>query len=245
MVGVDAGDLVLVNDDDLTYAFMSLDEKSLATATENIDQIADPMARSLVWSSAWQMLRNAQMKARDFVNLVARGCVAETELAVLEQVLAQGRAAVDAYADPAWAEATGWAQLRDAYLEGIRSTSGAAQLAFARAFAGCLQSNESAEVLRALLGESNLPTEIDGLDVDQDLRWVFIIALTGAARITGESEDQLTARISAEQKNDTSSTGAMKALQARSVIPTAATKEKVWEEITVHGRSIPTWNFVT
>ena len=235
LVGVDAGDLVLVNDDDLTYAFMSLDEKSLATATENIDQIADPMARSLVWSSAWQMLRNAQMKARDFVNLVARGCVAETELAVLEQVLAQGRAAVDAYADPAWAEATGWAQLRDAYLEGIRSTSGAAQLAFARAFAGCLQSNESAEVLRALLGESNLPTEIDGLDVDQDLRWVFIIALTGAARITGESEDQLTARISAEQKNDTSSTGAMKALQARSVIPTTATKEKVWEEITVHG----------
>lgn len=235
LVGAEEGDLVLVNDDDLTYAFMSLDEKSLTTATQNIDKIADPMARSLVWSAAWQMLRNAQMKARDFVGLVARGCAAETELAVLEQVLAQGRSAVDAYADPEWAANTGWEQLRVAYLEGMRTTSGAAQLAFARAFAGCLQSAESAEILRALLGESDAPTGISGLDVDQDLRWAFIIALTGAARITGETEDQFTSRIATEEKNDTSSAGAMKALQARSVIPTSAAKENVWEEITVHG----------
>ena len=235
LVGAEEGDLILVNDDDLTYAFMSLDEKSLATATQNIDKIADPMARSLVWSAAWQMLRNAQMKARDFANLVARGCVAETELAVLEQVLAQGRSAVDAYADPEWAQNSGWGLLREAYLEGMRTTSGAAQLAFTRAFAGCLHSAESTEVLRALLGETDATTGIPGLDVDQDLRWALIIALTGAARITGETENQINSRIEAEEKNDTSSAGAMKALQARSVIPTVAAKAKVWEEITVHG----------
>lgn len=235
LVGANEGDLILVNDNDLTYAFMSLDEKSLSTATENIDKIGDPMARSLVWSAAWQMTRNAQMKARDFVALVARGCVAETEMAVLEQILLQGRSAVDSYADPAWADSTGWAMLRDAYLEGVRTTTEAAQLAFARAFAGCLQSAESAEILRALLGETDAPTGITGLDVDQDLRWAFIIALTGAARITNESEPTLTARIEAEQKTDSSSTGAMRALQARSVIPTVETKQKVWEEITVHG----------
>ncbi|MDN6258976.1 MAG: aminopeptidase N [Corynebacterium sp.] len=98
LVGEKKADLVLVNDDDLAYGFLALDEDSLATAVEHIAGIADPMARSLIWSAAWQMTRNAQMRARDFVALVVRGAWAETQLGVLEQILAQAIGAVENYA---------------------------------------------------------------------------------------------------------------------------------------------------
>ena len=246
-VGIQAGDLVLVNDDDLAYAFIGLDEKSLATATEKIDKITDPMPRSLIWSAAWQMTRNAQMRARDFVALVARGAAAETELAVLEQLLLQAKAAVSRYADDEWADTEGWEQLRSALLEGLGSTTGQAQLAFARAYAGAKHSAESAQVLRVLLGEDATAAagtaaegksgaEIaPGLTVDHDLRWALIIALSGAARATGESSDAVEARIAAELQQDTSSTGAMLAVQARAAVPTEETKQRVWNDLTVKG----------
>lgn len=245
LVGVPAGDLVLVNDDDLAYGFMALDEGSLAQATQNIDRFADPMPRSLVWSAAWQMTRNAQMRARDFVELVCRGAAAETELAVLEQVLAQGRAAVERYADPVWAADTGWAMLREAYLAGARSTTGQAQLAFLRAFADCAHSAESAEILKALLGEEsgNAPGDVaaanvanenvPAVDVDQDLRWALITALNSSTRVTGESVVTAQQRIDREKESDTSSTGAMCALEANAAIPDADIKHAAWQELTV------------
>ncbi len=259
LVGVPAGDLVLVNDDDLAYGNMALDEGSLATAiggagsdgaegngadvgaddntagtgVPNIARITDPMARALVWSATWQMTRNAQMRARDFIGLVAGGAAEETELAVLEQILAQARSAAANYADPEWAD-EGWAQLREAFLAAARKTSGPAQLAFVRAFVGCVHSAESAEVLRALLGEAGEGAEaIPGLDVDQDLRWAIIIALTAAARATGDSSEQVEERIAAEEAKDKSSSGAALALQARSSVPDEQTKQQVWHSLTV------------
>lgn len=259
LVGVPAGDLVLVNDDDLAYGNMALDEGSLATAiggagsdgaegngadvgaddnragtgVPNIARITDPMARALVWSATWQMTRNAQMRARDFIGLVAGGAAEETELAVLEQILAQARSAAANYADPEWAN-EGWAQLREAFLAAARKTSGPAQLAFVRAFVGCVHSAESAEVLRALLGEAGEGAEaIPGLDVDQDLRWAIIIALTAAARATGDSSEQVEERIAAEEAKDKSSSGAALALQARSSVPDEQTKQQVWHSLTV------------
>lgn len=241
LVGVPAGDMVLVNDDDLAYGNMALDETSLTTAiggeeVPNIARIADPMARTLVWSAAWQMTRNANMRARDFIRLVAGGAVEETELAVLEQILAQARSAAENYAAADWTD-EGWTQLREAFLAAAHKTSGPAQLAFVRAFVGCVHSAESASVLRALLGETGASEgdgeTIPGLNVDQDLRWAVIIALTAAARATGESTAQVEARIAAEESKDNSSSGAALALQARSSIPDEQTKQQVWRALTV------------
>ena len=231
--GTPAGELVIVNDDDLSYAFIELDADSLKVATENITAIADPMPRSLIWSAAWNMTRNAQMKARDFVALVARGAVAETEMAVLEQVLAQSRVAVSAYATPQWRE-QGWELLREAFLRGMKETTGQAQLAFARAFAHSVHSAESAQILQELLG-GDAADYAPGLEIDQDLRWQFLIALAASQDESGESEEQVDARITEEETRDASSSGAMLALEARSAVPTAEVKAAVWEEITQRG----------
>lgn len=233
LVGVRAGELVVVNDDDLTYALSELDPDSLHTAQRSMNAIADPMARSLLWSATWQMTRSARMRTRDFIPLVALGIPAETELAVLEQLLAQARMAVDNYADPQWAEDKGWAMLHSSFLKGMSSTTGSAQLAFARGFAGLVHVEQTASILRILLGETSQSSEdiAPGLRVDQDLRWQLIIALAAAQRVSGESEQHVEARILAEERKDSSSAGAMFALQARAALPNAGTKEKVWEEL--------------
>ena len=52
LVGVSRGKLVLVNDDDLTYCALRLDPGSLATLIDRIGDIAEPLPRTLCWSSA-------------------------------------------------------------------------------------------------------------------------------------------------------------------------------------------------
>ncbi|PZA18787.1 ERAP1-like C-terminal domain-containing protein, partial [Modestobacter versicolor] len=91
LVGVSRGQLILVNDDDLTYCSLRLDPDSLSTVVTRIADIADPLPRTLAWSAAWEMTRDAEMKARDFVALVSSGVHAETEVGVLQRLLMQAQ----------------------------------------------------------------------------------------------------------------------------------------------------------
>ena len=100
LLGVPRGKLVLVNDDDLTYCSMRLDPESLDVALERIADIADPLPRTLVWSAAWEMTRDAEFKARDFVALVMRGVHGETEVGVAQRLLLQAQTALNSYAEP-------------------------------------------------------------------------------------------------------------------------------------------------
>ena len=89
--GVSRGRLILVNDDDLTYCSLRLDPESLQTALQRIADIAEPLPRTLVWSAAWEMTRDAELRARDFVALVSGGVHAETEVGVAQRLLLQAQ----------------------------------------------------------------------------------------------------------------------------------------------------------
>ncbi len=112
LVGVPRGKLILVNDDDLTYCSLRLDAQSLQTALERIADIAEPLPRTLVWSAAWEMTRDAELRARDFVALVSGGVHAETEIGVVQRLLLQAQTAVGSYAEPGWARDQGLAGVR-------------------------------------------------------------------------------------------------------------------------------------
>ena len=108
LVGVPAGPLVLVNDDDLTYCKLALDGRSLETAISRIGDIAESLPRTLVWSAVWEMTRDAKMRARDFVALALSGIERENQIGVVQRTLSQVNSAIGAYADPDWAD-EGWA----------------------------------------------------------------------------------------------------------------------------------------
>lgn len=234
LVGVKKADLVLVNDDDLTYCLIDLDPESLAFVVDNIDKIADPMARTLCWSAAWEMTRDGRMRARDFVALVARGATHETEIAVLERVLMQASRAVASYADPEWAKATGRDLLANALLNGARSAEPGSdfQLAFVQALAKVELSAEAVDFFRAVVdGDSPL----EGLAVDSGLRWWALTALIA----TGEyPEDAAREKIAALLAEDNTSAGQVAATRAAAAIPTAEVKATVFDEVTAVPNSL-------
>ena len=226
LVEVPVADLVLVNDDDLTYCLMGLDQDSLHFITHHITDIEDPMARSLCWSAAWQMTRNGEMKARDFLTLVAQGAATETEIGVLELILAQAREALASYADPDWAEATGRKLLVDALLHGARSSAPGSdyQLAFVKALARTRQTEDSIAFFTSILADEP-PAE--GLVMDTELRWAALSVLVGANAVT-----EVEAAIQEELGRDSSATSHNYAQRTRAAVNTPEAKQAVFAELT-------------
>ena len=114
---------MLVNDDDLTYCSVRLDPESLDRGRARVGDIADPLPRTLAWSAAWEMTRQAEMKARDFVALVQRGIGAETEVGVVQRLLMQAHTALAA-TPSRLGRPGGWAAFADRLLELARERRG-------------------------------------------------------------------------------------------------------------------------
>ncbi|MFD1722530.1 aminopeptidase N [Amnibacterium endophyticum] len=222
LVGKRRPALVLVNDDDLAYAKIRLDEESLESAIGYLAAIEDPLARSLIWSAVWDATRDAEARPRDFVRLVLNNIGTETESTTLRQVLAQAGLAASAYTAPEVREAT-LTELGD----GIQALAAAAeggsdaQFQFVRALAGIARTPGQLDFLRGLLaGSSPLP----GLDVDTDLRWELLIALVAGGQA---GDPEITATLAA----DDTATGRESAAHARAAIPTEAGKAAAWASV--------------
>lgn len=226
LVGEKAADLVLVNDDDLTYCLMGLDEASRAFVVEHIGDIESPMARTLCWSAAWEETRAGEMPAREFARLVTSAVGAETQLSVVERVLAQATTAVHRYADPAWAEAEGRDLLCDALIAGARGEDPDAALIFAQELTRAPLSDAAVAYLLKLVAAEPGAT-VGALTVDADLRWLALTALIAHSRY--EDAESAEAAISELAAADRSASGTMSAVRARAAIPTAEAKRTAWD----------------
>ncbi|WP_287003901.1 MULTISPECIES: aminopeptidase N [Gordonia] len=231
LVGVPRGKLILLNDDDLTYASVRLDPESLETATARIGDITDSMPRTLVWSAAWEMTRQAEMKARDFVALVKHGIAAETEIGVVQRVLLQATTAIESYADPGWAATVGWPGFSSRLLELARAAESGSdhQLAFINTLLAGRLFDQQIAVVRALLdGDDPADHGLAGLTIDTDLRWKLVLALATAGAI--DSDPSNTPVIDAEAKRDNTSAGTRQAATARAARPLAEAKADAWSQ---------------
>ncbi|MFI6512078.1 aminopeptidase N [Streptosporangium sp. NPDC050855] len=224
LVGEVQPDLILINDDDLTYAKVRLDERSLQTLVNGgITAFTESLPRALCWSAAWDMTRDAEMSTRDYLALVVSGIRSITDITVMQTVLRQARLAVQQYADPAW-RAEGMAlltsTLRD--LVGSAEPGSDQQLAYLNALAAGATSDGDLAFLRGLLdGE----TALEGLTVDDDLRWTLVGALVSGG-LLGEED------IARELRRDPTATGERMAALSRAAIPTPEGKEAAWSAIT-------------
>ncbi|WP_183095171.1 aminopeptidase N [Nocardioides stalactiti] len=229
LVGRPQPDLLLLNDGDLTFAKVRLDERSLATAIASVGACADSLTRALIWSAAWDMTRDAELSATDFVELVLGNIGRETDSWGLTAFPAFASQAVTQYAAPQHKAA-----LRARWEQGLRSLLADAepgtdhQLTFARAFAGAAHSDDAITDLEGILDGS---LAFDGLEVDQDLRWTL---LNNLARV-GRADD---ARIDDELAGDNTISGKEHAAAARAAMPTVEAKERAWEQAMVDG-SVP------
>ncbi|MFD0687707.1 aminopeptidase N [Actinomadura fibrosa] len=222
LAGKKRPDLVLVNDDDLTYAKIRLDEHSLRTLVDHIGDIKDGLPRALCWSAAWDMTRDAEMATRDYVKLVVQGIAGVTDISVTQTLLRQARLALQQYADPEWRE-EGFRLMADALHGLLRAAEPGSdfQLAYVQAFAASAVDDAHLDFVQGLLDGSQ---KLDGLTVDTDLRWTLLrrLVVTGRA---GEAE------IDAEHERDRTAAGERHAAAGKAAIPAAEAKAAAWERI--------------
>jgi len=185
LTGVRAADVVLVNDDDLTYAKLRLDPGSAATVRDHIAGFPTSLPRALCWAAAWDMVRDAELPTRDYVSQTISGLPTEQDINLVTVVLRQTSLALALYADRAWA-AEGWRRFARGAAEAMSSAEPGSglQLAWARAYVGASRDDADLAVLLGWLSNSGVP---EGLAIDTDLRWILVQNLV-AAGAAGLSE---------------------------------------------------------
>ncbi len=220
LVGQSQPDLLLVNDDDLTYCKLRLDEHSLRTLRGGgIARLADSLPRALAWSAAWDMTRDGELPTRDYVALVLSGAQAETDIGLLQSINRQALRALEIYADPAWAP-EGRRLIAEKALTALHDAAPGSdfQLAWTHAFLGAGAGDEHVTIMRGLLDGGYV---VEGLRIDPELRWSIIAALSARGGIDDEV-------IVAELDRDPSAAGQRHAATARALTPTAEAKAEAW-----------------
>ncbi|MER5480236.1 aminopeptidase N [Streptomyces sp. NPDC002734] len=222
LAGADAPDLVLVNDDDLTYCKARFDETSLATLREHLGSMTDPLARALCWSALWNMTRDALLPAREFVALVVRFAGVESEIGVLQMLHAWARTALVRYATPLW-RPEGERLLAEGALRELRAAEagGEHQLAWARFLASTASAEGEFALLRGLLDGTE---KIDGLEIDQELRWDFLEPLAAH----GLADE---AALAEERARDNTASGERRQVRCLAARPSEAVKAEAWDAL--------------
>ena len=222
LIGKARPDLVLINDDDLTFTKIRLDERSLRTVVEGVGEIRESLPRALAFGAAWDMTRDGEMAARDYVELVISGISGVSDVMVAQTLLRQAAGAIVNYADPAW-RPVGFEKLGTRLRELLSSAEPGSdlQLAYVNALASVAVTEADLSLLRGLLDGA---LTVDGLTVDTDLRWTLLHRLVAAGE-AGETE------IAAELEADPTAAGQRNAAGARASVPTSEAKEAAWERI--------------
>ncbi len=222
LVGHSRPDLVLLNDDDLAYAKIRLDEASLAVAIQSLGTIDDEVARALVWGSVWDATRDAESAPSDFVALVLGNIAAETNSTTFQTVLGQLVLSVNSYVAP-WKQRQTGIEAADALWRLAQRAPGGsdAQFQLVRTFA---QLAATEEQLAAVAGLRDGSIALDGLAVDTDLAWELLISLVAGGKAG-------TAEIDAALAADTTANGQQSATTARAALPTAEGKAAAWSSV--------------
>ncbi|WP_432003249.1 aminopeptidase N [Streptomyces sioyaensis] len=222
LAGLERPELILVNDEDLTYGKVRFDEGSLATLRTRLGELADPMARAQCWAALWGLTRDGLMPARDYLDLVRRFAGRETDIGVLQSLHDQAQTALEHYAAPEHRESAG-RELAEGALRELRLAEPGSghQLTWARHVAAVATSPADLQLVQGLLDGT---AKIDGLDVDQELRWTLLEPLA-AHGLADESV------IAAELARDDTASGRRQQVRCLAARPSAEVKQQAWQAV--------------
>lgn len=214
--------LLLLNDDDLTYAKVRFDSDSLHVLMQDLGRIPDPLARAVCFSALWNGVRDGIISARDYLRLIVHAAPAETGSGVLQVLLDNSRFAVERYA-PAEDRSDLREILYSLVVDQLHEAEPGSdrQLVWARSAAMLgRHSTSRTELLRGLLqGTVTVP----GLTVDSDLRWLLWQALAAGGNAAR-------AELEAELERDTTASGRVGYTTAAAAFPEPAVKAAAWQD---------------
>ncbi|MFN3865349.1 MAG: aminopeptidase N [Demequina sp.] len=223
-------DLLLVNDRDLTYAKIVLDEVSLAAVTAHIADLRDPMALGLVLDALWHMVRDAQLPAATYIDAVLNALPGMTNSETVQAhlhtvVIALSRYVPPVVATPLTADAA--ARLLDVL--GTAPAGSDLQLQALKGFARLASTPDHAAHLAALADGSEV---LDGLDIDTDLRWELLAGLAACG-------DDVDSRVDAALQQDPGAIGQRRAAGVRAAQASPDAKRAAWESLVRPDAPVP------
>ena len=230
--GEKVADLLLLNDRDLTYAKIRFDQRSIETLKQNLGKLEDKLTRVLCWSATWDMLRDAELSASDFIEITKAGLQGEDDVTTVSTLGAQIGGAIEIYASDKNRDA-----LRESAANTITSLLDAAkpesdlQLQYARILTALAHTPTQAAKIRSMLNG-----ELQGLVVDADLRWTLLTSLVERGLATRDEVD-------AELKRDNTLTGQLAHERCLAAFPNKEAKERAFTKAT-EDDSISAWTRV-
>jgi aminopeptidase N len=219
LAGQRQGDLVLVNDDDLGYAIIRFDPRSLRTLAKSIGSLAEPLTRAVCWTALIDMARQAELPLAEFTQIMATGMGQESSVSILQVLHSVADQLLTLSGDPATvASAKSTLAAAGSRLLLAAAPGSDHQLAWAQLLSWTATTGEQLDLVTALLdGDVELP----GLTVSTDLRWALLRRLVAMGR-AGD------AQIDAELGRDPTDAGHRYALSCRAAVPDAAHKLAAW-----------------
>jgi len=230
LIGERVADLLLINDHDLSYGKIRFDERSIATLKAHLGKLNDGLSRALCWGAAWDMLRDAELSASDFIDIAIAGLPGEDDITTVTALGNQLLSAVEIYSADKNRDSNREkiAGVLSALLDKAAAGSGH-QLQFARTFASLAHTPAQTARIRELLDG-----KLDGLVIDADLRWHFVLCLVER----GASNQQ---EIDAELKRDNTLTGQLAHERCVAAFPNKEAKEAAFKRAT-EDESISNWS---
>ncbi|MFG2719504.1 aminopeptidase N [Streptomyces sp. NPDC048416] len=225
--------LLVLNDQDLTYAKVRLDEPSTEAALRSLSGVPDALTRAVLWNTLRDMVRDGELALTDYLETARAHLCEETDLAVVQGVLTFAATQIaDRYLTPA-DRPTALALLTDLTRDLIRRTEdgsgpGLRLIAVRHFIAAATQP----DTLRAWLQDGHVP---GGPELDPELRWRILTRLA----VLGATDEQ---EIAAHLADDPSATGEEGAARCRAALPTPAAKEAAWNAM-FHGDTLSNYLF--
>nr|WP_197688107.1 MULTISPECIES: aminopeptidase N [unclassified Actinoplanes] len=223
LTGAEQPDLLLINDDDLTYAKIRFDDRSLATVLTRITELTDPLARALCWAALWDLVRDGELPADRFAYTVAAALPVLIDGTLLQTLLDQARTALHRFVAPA-RRAELLARLAEATAAELTAAEPGSdrQLVLAQQFAATAVTGAQLDLLEDLRAGVRVP---QGLVLDPDLRWALLRRLVVHGR-AGDPE------IDAELACEPTAVTARSAATCRAARPTPQAKAAAWYALT-------------
>jgi len=203
-------DLLLVNDDDLTFAAVRPDAAGRTQLLEHAGQLPTATARAVAVATCWDLLYNGELSAAEFVGTATSVVSVESVDVVIESFLSLAHEAASLWSTDAE---------RDKLLTLVADTAialaespGARRTLALRTLADSAVDDAHFEALRAAAGD------------DVDLRWRLQTRLAALGRHDEAAVDDLLAL-------DPDPDGWVRALAVGSAQPSTAAKEEAWRAV--------------
>jgi aminopeptidase N len=225
LMGCSRADLLLLNDDDLTFAKVRLDDDSRVALLDRGHALPLPLSRMVALQIVWDMLVDGELAAAAVVAFAVRGITTETEETNLSALIATAVEAVRHYAPRDQLERL-QAIVADAALAGL-AEAGLGSSRWVTLQAGLAATASREDQLRAL--ETLLA---DGSKGDQGVRWRALTRLVALDRVGDDA-------VAAEERRDPDPDAAFRALGVRAARGSKESKDRAFQALFAQPASPP------